>query len=76
MIRKHTFVHATQMLTFQVTSRFICRDKLDEELQEIDVVMGLVSINPRYSPKVIQEQAMSSPIDVIKTLVRTTLRCL
>lgn len=48
-----------------------CRDKLDEELQEVDVVMGLVSINPRYSPRLIQEQAMTTPLDVMNTLVRT-----
>jgi hypothetical protein len=60
---------------FQATLFHCFRDKLDEELQEIDVVMGLVSINPRYSPKVIQEQAMSSTMDVINTLVRMPKYC-
>lgn len=52
----------------------MCRDKLEDELQELDVVMGLVTINPRYSPILIQEQSMATPMDTLKTAVRLA-RC-
>ena len=54
----------------------VCRrDKLDDELQQLDVVMGLVTINPRYSPKLIQEQSLASPMETLKTVVRSRRAC-
>lgn len=35
----------------------------------MDVLQGLVTINPRYSPKLIQERALESPAATLKTMV-------
>ena len=51
----------------------LCRDKLDEELQELDNVMGVVTINPRYSPRMIKEKAFRTPMEGLNTIVRAAL---
>ena len=50
-----------------------CRDKLDEQLQEVDVEMGLVSITPRYSPKLIQQKSLRTVWDAARTAVRSAV---
>jgi hypothetical protein len=34
------------------------------------VIQGLVTINPRYSPKLVQERSLAGPLETMKTLVR------
>ena len=46
---------------------------MDVASQEIDVVMGLVTINPRYSPKLIRDKSFAKPADAFRTLVRAAL---
>lgn len=53
-----------------ISSNRIKQDKLAEELQEMDVEMGLVSINPRYSPLLIRDQALATPQDTAQTAAR------
>jgi hypothetical protein len=47
----------------------LLRDKLDVTYQEMDNMVGFVTINPRYSPKLVREQSFKRPEDIFKTIV-------
>ena len=66
-------VWPSTLSSYWLSPRWVCRDKMDVASQEIDVVMGLVTINPRYSPKLIRDKSFAKPADAFRTLVRVAL---